>query len=298
MRAILDAQGHTGGTPGEWVRKLAREPRFLHPHDDAGREAALAGYNRIIAAALTRARDVIGLAPQAKIEVRRIPAFKEATAPGAYYQRPALDGSRPGVFYANLRDMGEVPTFSMKTLAYHEGVPGHHFQLAIAQETKGLPTFRGLLPFTAYLEGWALYTEWLAVEMGLYQDDPYGNLGRLRDETMRAVRLVVDTGLHFKRWPREQAIRYMVEHTGMAEASVVSEVERYVVSPGQACAYKIGMLKIQELRRQAEKALGPRFDRREFHDLILRNGAVPLEILEALVAEWIAARSTAAPPRA
>ncbi|MBI4622019.1 MAG: DUF885 domain-containing protein [Verrucomicrobia bacterium] len=291
MRAILDAQGHTGGTPGEWLQRLAREPRFLHANDDAGRQAALAEYTRLIEEALVRSRDVIGLAPKAKIEIRRIPEFKEATAPGAYYQRPALDGSRPGVFYANLRDMGEVPKFNMKTLAYHEGVPGHHFQLAIAQETKGLPTFRSLLPFTAYIEGWALYTEWLAVEMGLYQDDPYSSLGRLQDEMMRAVRLVVDTGLHFKRWPREQAIRYMVEHTGMAEASVVSEVERYIVNPGQACAYKIGMLKIQELRRRAEKALGPRFDRREFHDVVLKNGAVPLEILETLIDEWIAVRA-------
>lgn len=290
LRSILDAQGHTGGTPAQWLLKLARDPRFLYPNTDEGRQAALADYSRIITECLGRTHDFIGLRPKAGIEVRRVPEFKEKTAPFAYYQSPARDGSRPGVFYANLRDMAEVPKFRMKTLAYHEGVPGHHFQVAIAQELKGLPTFRGSIPFTAYAEGWALYTEQLAVEMGLYRNDPYGSLGRLQDEMLRAVRLVVDTGIHHKRWNREQAVRYMIEKTGMNEASVVSEVERYIVDPGQACAYKVGMLKIQELRARAEKALGARFDLRGFHDTVLRHGAVPLEILDELVTEWIARR--------
>ena len=230
-----------------------------------------------------------GLLPKAPIEVRRIPEFKEKTAPGAYYQRPALDGSRPGVFYANLRDMAEVPKFGMKTLAYHEGVPGHHFQIAVAQEVKGLPTFRSMLPFTAYLEGWALYTEWFAREMGLYQDDPYGDLGRLQAEMFRAVRLVVDTGIHFKRWTREQAIDYMVDKTGMGRPEVTSEIERYIVMPGQACAYKIGMLKLQELRARAKEKLGAKFSDRAFHDFILGNGALPLTILEEEFGPWLEA---------
>jgi uncharacterized protein (DUF885 family) len=293
MRAILDAQGHAGGTPGEWLLRLSKEPRFLYPNTADGRTTALAEYNRILTECLERSKQFIGLVPKARMEVQRIPEFKEATAPGAYYQRPAFDGSRPGVFYANLRDMAEAPKFGMKTLAYHEGIPGHHFQIAIAQELKRLPTFRSLLPFTAYTEGWALYAERLAVEMGLYEGDPYGSLGRLQDEILRAVRLVVDTGLHYKHWNREQAIRYMVDKTGMAEASVVSEVERYIVAPGQACSYKVGMIKILELRARAEKELGPKFSLKGFHDTLLRHGAVPLDILEELVGEWIAARRRA-----
>ena len=293
MRAILDREGRAGGTPAEWIQRLAKDDRYLFPNTDDGRARALALYTSLIDESLERSKKFFGLMPVAKIEVRRIPEFKEATAPGAYYQQPALDGSRPGVFYANLRDMHEVPRFGMKTLAYHEGVPGHHFQIAIAQELKGLPTFRKVLPFTAYAEGWALYSEWLAVEMGLYHDDPYGNLGRLRDEMMRAVRLVVDTGIHYKHWTREQAIGYMMGKTGMGEAEVTSEVERYIVMPGQACAYKVGMLKIRELRARAEKELGQKFILKEFHDTVLGNGAMPLDILEQLVNEWIAKKKGA-----
>ena len=288
MRAILDAQGHTGGTPAVWLQKLQQEERFHYANDDTGRTAALAEYTRLIDESLERSKQHFGLQPKAKLEVRRIPEFKEATAPGAYYQQPALDGSRPGVFYANLRDMHAVARFGMKTLAYHEGVPGHHFQIAIAQEMKGRPTFRGLVPFTAYTEGWALYTEWLAKKMGLYANDPYGDLGRLQAEMFRAVRLVVDTGIHARRWTREQAIAYMVGKTGLPEGEVVAEIERYIVNPGQACAYKIGMLKLLELRTRAEQALGPKFDEKGFHDTVLGNGALPLEILEQLVDEWIA----------
>jgi uncharacterized protein (DUF885 family) len=290
MRTILDAQGHTGGTPSEWLLKLQKEERFLFPNTDDGRKAALAEYSRLIAESLERSKQHFGLLPKAPIEVRRIPEFKEATAPGAYYQGAALDGSRPGVFYANLRDLHEVARFGMKTLAYHEGVPGHHFQIAIAQELKGVPTFRRLVPFTAYVEGWALYTEWLASEMGLYANDPYGNLGRLQAEMFRAVRLVVDTGIHAKHWTREQAIAYMVGKTGMAESEVVSEIERYIVNPGQACAYKVGMLKLRELRTRAQQTLGAKFDEKAFHDTVLGNGALPLDILEELINDWIATK--------
>jgi uncharacterized protein (DUF885 family) len=295
MRVILQAQGQQrdGESPGRALARLAREPRFLYPDNDAGRKAALADYSRMIADQIERSRTLIGLAPKAPIEVRRVPEFREKTAPGAYYMVPAQDGTRPGVFYANLRDMNEVPKFGMRTLAVHEGVPGHHFQLALAQEQKGLPTFRGVVPFTAYSEGWALYAEWLGVEMGLYRDDPFGDLGRLDAELLRAARLVVDTGIHARRWTRAEAMAYMLEHTGMAEPSVVSEVERYIVMPGQACAYMVGMRSIRAARERARAALGERFDAqalRDFHDLVLRGGALPLEVLDEQVDAWIAAR--------
>jgi uncharacterized protein (DUF885 family) len=288
MRAILDANGFAGQPIGEAMDKLAKDARFLYPNDDKGRADALAEYTRLITRAMERSsKELFLAAPHAKIEVRRVPEFKEATAPGAYYQVPAMDGTRPGIFFANLRDMNEVPKWSMPTLAYHEGVPGHHWQLSTAEELKGVPQFRKVIPFTAYAEGWALYCEWLAKQAGWYSDDLFGDLGRLRDELFRAVRLVVDTGIHAKRWPREQAIAYMREKTGMGEKEVKSEIERYIVAPGQACAYKVGMLKIQELRARAEKALGGKFDQREFHDAVLKNGALPLEILEEQVNEYI-----------
>jgi uncharacterized protein (DUF885 family) len=295
MHAILSAQNELkpGETPAQALARLALDPRFLYPNTDEGRKAALADYAQMVQDLMQRSKAVIGLVPKAPIEVRRIPEFKEKTAPGAYYSSPALDGSRPGIFYANLRDMAEMPKFGMPTLAIHEGVPGHHFQVALAQEQAGGPTFRKVLPFTAYLEGWALYAEWLGLELGIYKDDPFGNLGRLQDEMLRAVRLVVDTGIHARRWTREQAIRYMVEKNGMPEASAVSEVERYIVSPGQACAYKIGMLTIQAARARAEKALGPQWDveaEKAFHDVVLGSGALPLEILDQQVDAWIKSR--------
>jgi uncharacterized protein (DUF885 family) len=288
MRALLDATGFAGQPIGVSMDKLGKDPRFLFPNDDKGRADALAEYTQLINEARDRSSKQLFLTtPQAKIEVRRVPEFKEATAPGAYYEAPAMDGSRPGIFFANLRDMNEVPKWSMPTLAYHEGVPGHHWQISTAEELKGLPQFRKVIPFTAYMEGWALYCEWLAKHVGWYDRDPFGDLGRLRDELFRAVRLVVDTGIHAKRWTREQAIAYMRDKTGMGEKEVQSEIERYIVMPGQACAYKVGMLKIQELRARAEKELGEKFDQREFHDALLKNGALPLEILEEQVNDYI-----------
>jgi len=295
MKRILVAQGELqpGESPGQAVSRLSRDPRFLYPDTDEGRNAALADYTRMLAEQLVRSRALFGLVPKAPIEVRRVPEFKQATSPGAYYNAPAIDGTRPGIFYANLRDMREVPRFSMRTLAIHEGVPGHHFQISLAQEQTGVPTFRTVIPFTAYAEGWALYAEWLGTELGVYKDDPFSDLGRLRDEMMRAVRLVVDTGIHYKRWPREKAITYMQDKTGMAESAVVSEVERYIVDPGQACAYKVGMLSIRAARERAHAALGSRFDGealKAFHDTVLRGGALPLEVLDEQVDAWIRTR--------
>jgi len=288
MRAILDSNGFAGQPIGVSMDKLGKDPRFLYSNDDKGRAEALAEYKRLIdnAVADSKAR-LFNIAPKAQIDIRRVEPFKEATAPGAYYQGGAMDGSRPGIFYANLRDMNEVPKWGMPTLAYHEGVPGHHWQISIAQELTGLPQFRKVIPFTAYAEGWALYCEWLAKQVGWYDKDPFGDLGRLQAELFRAVRLVVDTGIHAKHWTREQAIAYMREKTGMGEKEVKSEIERYIVNPGQACAYKVGMMKIQELRARAQQELGDKFDQREFHDSVLKNGSLPLEILEEQVNDSI-----------
>ena len=287
MRVSLDANGYAGQPIGASLDKLGKDPGFLFPNDDQGRSAALAEYTRLIDTATERSKQLFLTTPKAKCEVRRVPEFKEATAPGAYYNPGAQDGSRPGIFFANLRDMNEVPKWGMPTLAYHEGVPGHHWQISIAQELTGVPQFRKVLPFTAYAEGWALYCEWLAKQNGWYETDPFGDLGRLQAELFRAVRLVVDTGIHAKHWTREQAIAFMREKTGMGEKEVTSEIERYIVIPGQACAYKVGMLKIQELRKRAQEQLGEKFDQREFHNTVLKNGALPLEILEEQVNDYI-----------
>jgi uncharacterized protein (DUF885 family) len=225
--------------------------------------------------------------PKLGVVVKPVPEYAEKTAPGAYYEDGSFDGSRPGTFFANMRDTTETPKWAMRTLAYHEGIPGHHFQGSIAQEIPGLPFFQRVIPFTAYMEGWALYAERLAWELG-FEKDPLDNLGRLRDEMMRAVRLVVDTGIHYKRWTREQAIQYMLENTGMAESDVTAEIERYFVDPGQALAYKVGMLKILQLREKAKAELGEQFDLAQFHDQVLDNGALPLELLERVIDDWVA----------
>lgn len=287
MEAILIGAGYTQGSMAERVRKLSAEPAQLYPDNESGRQEILVDYKKIIdeiSAGLTPYFDVM---PKAPLEVKRVPPFAEKTAPGAYYNGPALDGSRPGVFFANLRDVKETPRFSMRTLAYHEGVPGHHFQIAIGQELKDVPTFRRILPFTAYNEGWALYAEQLAWEAG-FQKDPLDNLGRLQAEMFRAVRLVVDTGMHYKRWTREQAIAYMEAKTGMPNGEVVAEIERYLVNPGQALAYKVGMMKILELREKAKRALGAQFDIRKFHNEILTHGSLPLTVLESVIDRYIA----------
>ena len=293
MRAILQAEKIAGAdSVGPTMARLGEEPRFLYPDTDSGRAQILADYRAILTEVDKGLSSAFRLRPKAALEVRRVPVFKEKTSAGAYYEAGALDGSRPGVFYASLYDVKATPKFGMRTLAYHEGIPGHHFQIGIAQELKGLPTFRTLVPFTAYSEGWALYAERVAWELG-FEQNHYDNLGRLRAELFRAARLVVDTGLHDQRWTREQAIDYLRRTTGMALSDVTAEVERYIVMPGQACAYKVGMLKILELRERARQQLGPKFDLRDFHDVVLKNGALPLEILEQVVNDYIAAKKAA-----
>jgi len=269
------------------IEELAESPRFYYSDSDEGRDQILADYRAILDEISAGLDPYFDVTPESSLAVKRIPEFKEKTSPGAYYEPPAMDGSRPGTFYANLYDIKATPRYSMRTLAYHEGIPGHHFQLAIQQQQKDLPFFRRIIPSVAYGEGWALYAERLAWELG-FQDDPYDNIGRLQAELFRAVRLVVDTGIHYKHWSHEQAIDYMLVNTGMAESDVVAEVERYFVIPGQALAYKVGMTKILELRDLARDELGDRFDMRRFHNVVLTNGSVPLDILEDIVNQYIA----------
>jgi uncharacterized protein (DUF885 family) len=287
MDALLKAQGLATGTVAARMLALARDPRFLLPDSDEGRKQLLARFQQILDEVNARMPQYFRTLPAAKLTVKRVPLSAEKGAAGAYYQPAAMDGSRPGAFFANLRKVSETATWTMKTVAYHEGIPGHHFQIAIAQNLKGLPLIRQQPLYSAYAEGWALYAERLAAEIGMYKDDPFGDLGRLRDELLRAVRLVVDTGLHAQGWSREQAIDYMVSTAGMNESEVVTEVERYMGLPGQACAYKVGQLKILELRAKAQAALGPKFDLKDFHAVVLENGGVPLTLLEKLVDEWI-----------
>ena len=289
MDTILREAGYADGTIGARVRQLGAAPEQLYPDTDEGRKQILAEYQHIIDEVSAGLDPYFAVKPAAGVQVKRVPEFAEKTAPGAYYEGPAMDGSRPGTFYANLRNVSEISKFGMRTLAYHEAVPGHHFQIAIAQELKGLPIFRRMVPFTAYAEGWALYSERLAWEAG-FEKNPLDNLGRLQAEMFRAVRLVVDTGMHAKRWTREQAIQYMADNTGMGEDEVTAEIERYLVNPGQALAYKVGMLKILELRERARAALGDKFDLREFHDQVLKNGSMPMAILERVIDEWVASK--------
>jgi len=286
---ILAAEGWdvSGGFTAA-IGELADHPRFYYSDSVEGREQILADYRALIDDVESRMEPWFGTIPDALVDVKRVPEFKEKTSPGAYYQPAPMDGSQSGVFYANLYDIKATPTYGMRTLTYHEAVPGHHYQLSVQREQEDLPFFRRLIPFPAYSEGWALYAERVAWEMGLLED-PYDNIGRLQAELFRAVRLVVDTGIHAMRWSREEAIEYMLANTGMAESDVVAEIERYFVMPGQATAYKVGMTKILELRALAERELGDRFDIREFHDVLLLGGSMPLDILEQRVRTWIEA---------
>lgn len=293
MDTLLQSQGLTRGTVAERVQALHKDPRYLLPDTDDGRKQLIERYQKILDDVNARMPEYFHNVPTQKLLVKRVPVAAEKGSAGAYYQPAAMDGSRPGTFFANLRDVHETATWSMKTLAYHEGIPGHHFQISIAQHLKDLPLIRQQTLYSAYAEGWALYAERLAFEIGMYKDDPLGNLGRLEAELFRATRLVVDTGLHAKGWTREQAIAYMVATTGMNESEVISEVERYMGLPGQACAYKVGQLKILELRERARTALGSRFNLKDFHAVVLDNGAMPLSLLETLVDQWIARQKAA-----
>lgn len=290
MDAILRAQGLTEGTVAERFRQIGARPDMVYPNTDAGRETLLNELRAQVNAIMALAPEWFATIPPQSVEVRRIPVYEQDSAPGGYYTGPSLDGARPGIYWINLKDTADWPKHTLKTLTYHEAVPGHHFQIALQRSIKDMPLIRNMMGFSEYTEGWALYAEQLAAEMGMYADDPLGDLGRLQSELFRAARLVVDSGLHHKRWTREEAIDYMVETTGETRASVTREIERYAVWPGQACSYKLGMIRINALREEARAALGEKFDIRAFHDEVLTAGSMPLPVLEQRVRRWIAAR--------
>jgi uncharacterized protein (DUF885 family) len=270
----------------EFVRT---DPRFYYPNTDDGRESYLADTRAFLAEIEEKLPMYFGTLPKTKLEVRRVESFREVDGGAQHYARGTPDGSRPGVYYVHMSDMSGYSKNDMETTAYHEGSPGHHMQVSIAQELTGVPTFRTQARFSVYSEGWALYSEKLAKEMGQFKD-PYKDFGRLTAEMWRAIRLVVDTGLHAKGWTQEQAEQFFFDNSAIPAAAVRSEVRRYLTFPGQATSYKIGMLKIEELRRHAEATLGERFDIRSFHDAVLGGGALPMPLLEARVNNWIADR--------
>lgn len=285
MDAKLKRQGYGSGDVGARMNALAEEQRFRFADSDAGREQLL-GYLNGLIERIQQARPRFlnrSTIPPQPVEVRRVPVANQDSAPGGYYDGPSLDGSRPGIYWINLRDMKEVAQFTLPTLTYHEAVPGHHLQNAIQLSQGDVPLLVKIASFNAYAEGWALYAERLASELGFYADDPFGDLGRLQAELFRAVRLVVDTGLHAKRWSRVQAIDYMARNTGNPLPGVTSEIERYMAWPGQALGYKLGQLRLLELREAAKARLGKGYDIRDYHDAVLLNGPAPLSVIAAAV---------------
>jgi uncharacterized protein (DUF885 family) len=289
MDGLLKAQGLSQGTVGARMAALGKDPAYLFPNDDQGRARLLAYLNEVIASVRPRLRDAFNVRLKAPIQVKRVPPDIQDGAGQGYMNPGALDGSRPSTYYINLKNTGNWPKYSLPTLTFHEGIPGHTWQFAYLAERSGQPLIRMLLSgFNAYVEGWALYSEQLGDELGMYDQDWAGRLGYLQAQKFRAVRLVVDTGLHAKRWSREQAIAWAMEATGRTKESMQSEIDRYCSTPGQACGYKVGHTEILRLRDQAKARLGPRYDLRAFDDLVLGAGAVPLTVLDQVVGDWIA----------
>lgn len=289
MEAIKN-QVQFEGTLQNFFQFMKTDKQFYYPADQKGKDAYLAKAVLLIDSMKTRLDEIFITKPKADIIVKAVESFREQSAGKAFYNRPAADGSRPGIYYANLYDMESMPTYQMEALAYHEGIPGHHMQLAIQQELEEVPMFRKFGGYTAYTEGWGLYSEYIPKEMGFYAD-PYSDFGRLAMELWRACRLVVDTGIHSKQWTREEGIKYYTDNTPNAELDVIKMVERHIVMPSQATAYKIGMLKILELRKKAKDALGDKFDIRDFHEVVISHGAIPLNILEDFIDEYISSKN-------
>jgi len=288
MRAIMDKVGFKGDLQA-FFKFMREDSQFYYPDTAEGKAAYLAEATRVIDDMKSKLDQLFIVKPKADMVVKAVEPFREASAGKAFYEAPSMDGSRPGIYYANLYKMSGMPKYELEALAYHEGIPGHHMQIAIAQELENIPKFRKFGGYTAYIEGWGLYTELLPKEIGLYQD-PYADFGRLAMELWRACRLVVDTGIHAKKWTRAEAISYLASNTPNSQSEVEGAIERYIVMPSQATAYKIGMLKIIQLRDKAKTALGEQFDIREFHDVVLKNGAVPLDTLEQLVDNYISSK--------
>ncbi|MCG7561756.1 DUF885 domain-containing protein [Pseudoalteromonas sp. McH1-42] len=288
MREIKEKVGFKGDLKA-FMEFMRTDKQFYLPNSEEGKAKYLADATAMIDNMKDRLDELFIVKPKADMIVKRVEAFREKSAGKAFYQQPSPDGSRPGIYYANLYDMEAMPTYQMEALAYHEGVPGHHMQIAIAMELENMPKFRKFGRYTAYTEGWGLYSELVPKEMGLYED-PYSDFGRLAMELWRACRLVVDTGIHAMKWTRQEGIDYYVNNTPNAKSDAVKMVERHIVIPSQATAYKIGMLKIVELREAARKELGDKFDIRQFHDVVLKNGPVPLNVLEQFVNDWVASK--------
>jgi len=288
LSALLEAQGHSGGSVGQRLAALSADPKFLYENTDAAKETLIADLNAKVAVAQAKLPSYFGALPKAAVEIRRVPKEIEAGAPGGYYYEGSLDGSRPGAYYINLRNTAEWARWRLPTLTYHESIPGHHLQITLANEAQNLPLIRKMTGFNAYAEGWALYAEQLAVEIGLYESNPLGHIGQLQAALFRAVRLVVDSGLHAKEWSREKAIGYFADTLGEKPSVATTEVERYCVMPGQACGYMVGKLAWLRLRDRARQALGSRFDLRKFHDAGLLSGSLPLAVLERVVEDYVA----------
>lgn len=285
--AILKTQGLSQGSVGQRLRALFDDPQYRYPNDDPGKEKLIADLNKLVVKMQARLPAWFGALPKTPLTIRRVPKATEAGAPGGYYMSGSLDGKRPGAYYINLRDTAEVPRWTLPTLTYHEGIPGHHLQGTLALEA-GLPEIRKVQFFSGYGEGWALYAEELAVEMGAYADDPLGHVGQLHDAMFRAVRLVVDSGMHAMGWSREKAIAFFTDTIGDPETVATTEVERYCIWPGQACSYMLGKIDWLRLREKAKAELGPRFDIRKFHDAGLLPGAMPLTVLDQCIDAYIA----------
>lgn len=288
---LLKAQGLTQGSVAERIKALGDDPKYVYANTDAGKAELIDKLNAQMADMQARLPNAFGKLPKAKVEIKRVPPEIEAGAPMGYYNSPSLDGTRPGIYWINLKDTAEWPSWTLPTLTYHEATPGHHLQISLQQESPSAPLLMNLLGFSSYVEGWGLYAEQLADELGAYENDPVGQIGYLQSLMFRAARLVVDTGIHSKGWSREQGIRYMMEAYGDQEGAATSEVERYCGWPGQACAYKVGHNEWVRLREKAKTTLGPRFDIKGFHDTALAAGGVPLSVLERIVDGWVATQA-------
>ena len=288
---LLKAQGLTQGSVAERIKALGDDPKYVYANTDAGKAELIAKLNAQMADMQARLPNAFGRLPKAKVEIKRVPPEIEAGAPMGYYNSPSLDGTRPGIYWINLKDTAEWPSWTLPTLTYHEATPGHHLQISLQQESESAPLLMNLLGFSSYVEGWGLYAEQLADELGAYENDPVGQIGYLQSLMFRAARLVVDTGIHSKGWSREEGIRYMMEAYGDQEGAATSEVERYCGWPGQACAYKVGHNEWVRLREKAKTTLGPRFDIKGFHDTALAAGGVPLSVLERIVDGWVATQA-------
>lgn len=292
--ALLKAQGLSQGTVGERMAALTANPANVYPNTDEAKIELIAHLNDQMAAMQALLPKAFGHLPKAGVEIKRVPPEIQAGASQGYYNSPSLDGTRPGIYWINLTDTANWPKFTLPTLTYHEAMPGHHLQIALQQESAAAPKLMNLLFFSSYAEGWGLYAEQLADELGAYDNDPLGRIGFYQSLLFRAVRLVVDTGIHSKGWSRKQAIRYFIANTGRAEGAATSEIERYCAWPGQACAYKVGHNEWVRLREKARAALGDRFDIRGFHDTALAGGGMPLTVLERVVDNWVSTQKVSA----